>query len=75
MSITSGFEKKEIIDPSGGSYYNAIFVQDLLAHARALEDMLRKHQWSGDGPWCQECGNHQDDGHASDCSLAKLIGE
>lgn len=58
-------------------------VEDFIEHARALEDMLRKHEWDED--WedvtirrCPECAASSyypfvDMKHAPDCALAKLL--
>ena len=50
---------------------------DLINHARALEAMLRKHEWSaGDfGGRCPECDGVDHRGHSPDCELARLISE
>lgn len=58
----------------------------LLNHARALEAMLRKHEWARyNAEWsiasCPECGGDREDigwafqrvGHAPDCQLARLL--
>lgn len=69
MSITKDFEKTILYRG-----YRAEDVLALLAHARALEEMLRKHQFDqggyGDCPECQ-CDQY----HSPGCALAKLIKE
>jgi hypothetical protein len=83
MSITKGFEDHA---NKAGNYkdraivYSMVDVDKLLAHARALEAMLMKHEWadkSDDGTrWCPECyGGMTWEGHSPDCQLAKLLDE
>ena len=83
MSITKDFEVLLIHDPEGGNYYNSIFVHALLAHTRALEAMLKKHEWQvipehadNRHPYseeCPECHQEKEAGHSRDCHLAKLL--
>ncbi len=68
MSITKDFS---IHCDSLTHTYPDFVVESLLAHARALEAMLKKHEWS-EG-WCRECRNDRPDGHAPDCALARLL--
>lgn len=85
MSITNGFEDKRAWSDVG-HVYSEIYVDDLLAHARALEAMLKKHEFANyDSEWgdsrCPECGGSKESmgnpeesiGHAPDCQLAKLL--
>jgi hypothetical protein len=78
MSIINDFEINKIKDQSGGEYYNSIFVEALLVHARALETLLKKHEF-GDHAYlegrCLECGADSCDDwkHEHDCELAKLL--
>lgn len=68
--------------------YNGVFVTgielELLVHARALEAMLRKHEFNGNPEpctgVCPECRRPEpllDDAeaHSPDCELAKLLEE
>lgn len=72
MSITKDFEEK--LQTSGGhAYYHVHHVTPLLAHARALEGMLKKHEFTLEDFWCPECGGRDDFGHTPDCQLAKLL--
>ena len=50
-------------------------VEDLITHARALEAMLKKHEFSGGDHsiWCPECKGYYADGHSPDCELARLL--
>jgi len=76
MSITKDFEARIQGKPGLAPYY---LVQDcaaLLAHARALEALLKEHEWTlcDNGEWeCPECGGRQAGGHELDCQLAKLL--
>jgi hypothetical protein len=75
MSITSGFEERESL---GNSYYYHEAVDQLLAHTRALEAMLKKHEWDGRDAdldeACLECGRYYGfANHLPDCQLAKLL--
>lgn len=78
MSITHGFEDWE--GHAGGfqtntTVYSKMKVDALLAHARSLEAMLKKHEWAEyEGTYyCPECLGLRDDGHKTDCQLAKLL--
>lgn len=78
MSITNDFEdKRGFVDGHIG--YDLATVSELLAHARALEAMLKKHEWClGVGQdhdaACPECEEWKYFGkHAPDCALAKLL--
>ena len=79
MSITKDFEKrpKETALFAGhGEWFATEDVLRLLAHTRALEAMLKKHEWcENDTNWrhCDECGTSETSGHKPDCQLAKLI--
>lgn len=80
MSITKDFERREMNGRQASQvFYWPADVKQLLAHARALEDMLRKHQWSDEGVFCPECGYWKPGskvshvGHSPDCALAKLL--
>lgn len=82
MSITKDFEKKrfEIEHQPGYSsyYYKSEDVDKLVAHTRALETMLKKHEWSArDGvdldSACPECRGWECLDHEPDCQLAKLL--
>lgn len=80
MSITKDFE---------GSYHKAHLFRDtalvvtakrvdaLLTHARALEAMLKKHEWLHLAfrglTACPECQQPRLAGHSTDCQLAKLL--
>ena len=48
-------------------------VEGFIDHARALEQMLRKHEFCNEDLWCPECGRRRDKGHTPDCALAKLL--
>ena len=77
MSITKGFENRKTWTDKGYAYAE-IPVTELLSHARALEAMLRKHEWDGRDPdldeACLECGRYSGFGnHNPDCQLAKLL--
>jgi len=71
MSITSGFEEsKNALTRT----YPDFRVDALLAHTRALEAMLKKHEWTKPyAPTCSECGMYESQGHAPNCQLAKLL--
>lgn len=73
MSITLDFENRAWKEPPFEDRYSAHDVKQLLAHARALEAMLKKHEWSGGdaGGECIECGFGSN--HAHDCQLSKLL--
>lgn len=76
MSVTKGFEEKEIrFYGEDTVHYNEDDVLPLLAHARALETMLKKHEWAEyEGAYyCPECLGLRDDGHKTDCQLAKAL--
>lgn len=77
MSITKGFEERRTFPRENGP---AMFYWDdvghLLRHARALEAMLKKHEWAdSEFSTCPECGHGESNGfkHAPDCQLAKLL--
>jgi len=82
MSITKDFEKR-LLPIENSTVYGKDETEALLEHARALEAMLKKHEWHGrennDGSniWCPECGVDcgilEDRPHVSDCQLAKLL--
>jgi len=80
MSITTGFEERE--EYCGGddinlSYFSVKDTLELLAHTRALEAMLRKHEFVLETVYsfCPECsGMKTGNGHSTDCQLAKLLG-
>jgi len=72
MSICKDFEERRAFPvPNGPAMFYWDDVGHLLRHARALEAMLKKHEWSHG--WCVECGNDRPFGHAPDCELAKLL--
>lgn len=77
MSITKDFEKrKKGTGSTFGDYYFESDVAELLAHTRALEAMLKKHEWVtwvDDVRYCPECEEHDFVGHRPDCQLAKLL--
>lgn len=80
MSITTGFEERKTLawEFTGGTHvYGVNDVDQLLSHTRALEDMLRKHEWTHwDGindVFCRECHGNVPSGHKPDCQLAKLL--
>ncbi len=52
--------------------YKTDLVDQLIDHARALEAMLKKHEYSDEG-YCPECGMSEFHGHDLDCQLAKLL--
>lgn len=47
-------------------------VRRLLAHARALEEMLKEHEFDGYNCECLECLTEYPN-HSPDCALAKLL--
>lgn len=73
MSITKDFEQTAMAH--GLPMYKMKEVDDLLTHARALEAMLKKHEFVVDEVYeaCVECGMPQHSGHSKDCELAKLL--
>lgn len=79
MSITKDFEKKAIKNQEVGYIWKFLDVIALLHHARELESMLKKHEWSARvgqdcDHGCPECWEWEVFGkHAPDCPLAKLI--
>jgi len=81
MSITHKFEERELRLDYGKSltihHYGVLDVRELLAHTRALEVMLKKHEWHRDGPnysHCPEChSGERYTGHSPDCQLARLL--
>ncbi len=77
MSITKDFEKKKT---RIGDYwvseeaYKPDDVDALLAHARALEAMLKELEWSGlPNYWGLICPICKGTKHTRDCALAKLL--
>ena len=83
MSITKDFEKRRIPVPKeewsehGTFKYWGDDIEWLLKHTRALEAMLKKHEWSGSRDWgsascCLEC-DALELPHEPDCPLAKLL--
>lgn len=69
MSITKDFN-------TAMGKYSRQDVVELLAHARACESMLEKHEWSSIAwgvPGCPDCMNQEQQGHKPDCQLAKLL--
>lgn len=79
--LTDGFESKMMgSDDVFFDCYSKQDVEKLLAHTRALEAMLKKHEWKWDGEladsFCLECGRIKDHrGHTHDCELARLLEE
>lgn len=73
MSITKDFENvawNESTEITGT--YKVEEVDELLAHTRALEVMLKKHERVGGV--CPECGVWAlEVNHKRDCQLAKLL--
>lgn len=77
--VTDWFEDRFFDADNWTKAYLELDVKELLAHARALEDMLRKHEFVTLGSaydWtqvteCPECSGNT--GHAPDCALAKLL--
>ena len=47
MSISKDFEKYQTFGGGFGYIYFAWRIEELLAHTRALEAMLKKHEWHG----------------------------
>lgn len=78
MSITKDFEKRLLRQPP---FYREKDVEELLAHTRALEAMLKKHEWNAGkddqhpDDCCPECKafKYVPGGHKQDCQLAKLL--
>lgn len=77
MSITKDFESK--IRESRYHLFPIAFwaeedVRELLAHARALEAMLKGYMYAP-GVWsnCSCCGKEEGMGHFPNCQLAKLL--
>jgi len=82
MSVMRDFEKKAKKHPEIGHYWDFLTIIELLEHARALEAMLKKHEWEPsqvddeDGVFplvCIECHGDKRIGHRPDCQLAKLL--
>lgn len=81
MRITKDFEKRFLCEAASGSRFVSEEVVKLLAHARALEDMLRKHEWDGFDfgddemcpDCCPECESARTNGHSPGCELARLL--
>lgn len=79
MNITNDFEDCAILSGDhtlGETMFRVADIVLLLAHARALEAMLKKVQWVtwvGDIRYCPECEEHDFVGHTPDCQLAKLL--
>lgn len=83
ISITKDFELFGVKTPGGGVIYPRSKADALLSHARALEKMLKKHEWSENPEGvterqCMECGVRIDypfqaPRHAHDCQLSKLL--
>lgn len=81
MSITKGFEGKLLRARNfvpDAKVFMSTDVKSLLDHARALEAMLKKHEWCIEGIYtdsvCPECGGGRRlNGHSPDCQLAKLL--
>lgn len=72
MSITNGFEDRHRGECEGVGYADYA-VAELLAHTRALEAMLKKHQRTVGGV-CPEClAWALDVNHKRGCKLAKLL--
>lgn len=82
--ITDGFEDKVYLLTAKAAWGKAFAPSDvvgLLLHARALEAMLKKHEWIQDSidedglewDWCEECREYKHNGHKSNCELAKLL--
>lgn len=72
VSITKDFETRQAgCMECGGAKSEDI--AELLAHARALDAMLKAHEFdgqeTGDGT-CISCGQYP---HTEDCQLAKLL--
>ena len=80
MSLTKDFEKRQRWFNGNYPFWSDDDGRELLAHARALETMLKKHEWAtrvgrdGDSG-CPECREEYFVGHAPDCELAKLLGD
>lgn len=75
MSITKEFEKRRLEIDNWNRGYMEKDVEALLAHARSLEAMLKKHEWAEyEGTYyCPECLGLRDEGHKTDCQLAKPL--
>lgn len=78
MSITKDFEAKEFDADNWNKAYLSTDVTPLLAHTRALEAMLKKHEWAKyDSDYgvssCPECGADKPiylpPRHAPNCQL------
>jgi hypothetical protein len=79
MSITKEFEEREteFAEASTFKAYHSRDVDQLLAHTRALEKMLKKHEFSAyddyhDCAMCPQCGEVEGK-HYINCELAKLL--
>lgn len=82
MSITKDFESR-LLPIEHSTVYGKDETEALLEHARALEAMLRKHEWEPDAEdvtikRCPECGRaydypFKDMRHFKTCHLAKLL--
>ena len=73
MNITKGFEERviSVADEYTLDYmYGREDVSELLDHTRALEAMLKKNEFNGEGSACPECDNFP---HHPDCQLAALL--
>lgn len=81
MSITKDFEKMAWGSHGDECSYDTDLVNELLAHTRALEAMLKKHQYADkapdNDPLCPECGALEPigsfHGHRPNCQLGKLL--
>jgi len=71
MSVTRDFEERISWDDMNHSYFEYDTVIELLSHARALEAMLKKHEFPENGD-CEECHEYRGR-HSQDCQLAKLL--
>ena len=75
MSITNNFEALPAGCMECGGPYSKDVVA-LLDHARALEAMLKKHEWCAiawGSAGCPECMKQTGQGHSPDCQLDRLL--
>lgn len=78
MSITKDFENRYHGAGTVVGFYLPEDVNELLAHTRALETMLKWHEWTpwdgtSDPVYCRSCHGNIREGHKPECKLSKLL--